>query len=224
MSKKKRSWFLHVVKNISGKPVTTSVPSISIKFHANVEQIEELYTSEDENNTYSEKGEKITSVSSSPSNIVITVSRPLLIVLSIITFSTPYNVSVTRRADSSPLRYLPRLVKRSTSIDVSQTQPLDASPPSDPWRFFSDIKVIVYVRKSRAGTCGETRRMWRVQSMPWEEANFKTDFPDKKTVNNDDVLKLVVQKFDNMELDTENVLNVKEVTSKDMRNSFLESH
>lgn len=31
-----------------GKSITTSVPSISIKFHANAEQIEELYGSEDE--------------------------------------------------------------------------------------------------------------------------------------------------------------------------------
>jgi hypothetical protein len=34
-----------------GKPVTTSVPSISIKFHANAEQLEELYGSDDEHPT-----------------------------------------------------------------------------------------------------------------------------------------------------------------------------
>lgn len=33
---------------ILGKPVTTSVPSISIKFHANVEEIEELHFSDEE--------------------------------------------------------------------------------------------------------------------------------------------------------------------------------
>lgn len=40
------------------------------------------------------------------------------------------------------MKYLPKLVKRSTSIDVSAQQPpTDCSPPSsDPWRFFSDIK------------------------------------------------------------------------------------
>lgn len=43
--------------------------------------------------------------------------------------------------ESSPLKYLPRLVKRSTSIDITPNSNLDASPPSDPWRFFSDIKV-----------------------------------------------------------------------------------
>lgn len=53
---------------ISGKPVTTSVPSISIKFHANAEQIEELYMSEDESNTTVDKTEKQPLLSSSPSN------------------------------------------------------------------------------------------------------------------------------------------------------------
>ncbi|KAJ8971840.1 hypothetical protein NQ317_001553 [Molorchus minor] len=99
---------------LKGKPVTTSVPSISIKFHANAEQIEELYASEDETSTNSSKADK-----SPASTSVSTVGEP----------------------DSSPLRYLPRLVKRSTSVDVSQPpHNLDASPPSDPWRFFSDIK------------------------------------------------------------------------------------
>jgi hypothetical protein len=36
---------------LKGKPVTTSVPSISIKFHANAEQLEELYGSDDEHPT-----------------------------------------------------------------------------------------------------------------------------------------------------------------------------
>ncbi|KAJ8942024.1 hypothetical protein NQ318_002778 [Aromia moschata] len=101
-------------KIIPGKPVTTSVPSISIKFHANVEQIEEFYASEDESAAGTGKAEKLPAPSSSP--------------------------STTGDSESSPLRYLPRLGKRSTSVDVSQTQNLDASPPSDPWRFFSDIK------------------------------------------------------------------------------------
>lgn len=46
--------------------------------------------------------------------------------------------------DNSPLKLLPKLVKRSTSLDVGQPQNLDASPSSDPWRFFSDIKVSTY--------------------------------------------------------------------------------
>lgn len=46
--------------------------------------------------------------------------------------------------DSSPLRgYFPKLTKRSASIDTSPSVPQDSSPPSDPWRFFSDIKVFI---------------------------------------------------------------------------------
>lgn len=52
----------------------------------------------------------------------------------------PDNVRIlfTGEPENSPLKLFPKLVKRSTSIDVGH---LDASPPSDPWRFFSDIKV-----------------------------------------------------------------------------------
>jgi hypothetical protein len=92
-----------------GKPVTTSVPSISIKFHANAEQLEELYGSDDEHPTSE------SAVGSSGSQGV-------------------------NEAESSPLKYLPRLVKRSTSIDITPSGNIDASPPSDPWRFFSDIR------------------------------------------------------------------------------------
>lgn len=91
--------------------MTTSVPSITIKFHANAEQIEELY--DDEN--------------------AATVSDAS---------TASEGKIVTGDADTSPFKYLPRLGKRSTSIDVSgQTQSVESSsPPSDPWRFFSDIK------------------------------------------------------------------------------------
>lgn len=45
---------------------------------------------------------------------------------------------------SGPLRsYLPKLIKRSASIDTSGAQ--DSSPPAnDPWRFLSDIKVYFF--------------------------------------------------------------------------------
>ncbi|KAL1494416.1 hypothetical protein ABEB36_010018 [Hypothenemus hampei] len=96
------------------KPVTTSVPSISIKFHANVEEIEELRFSDDDTPNIEEKNHNFTTlhtVSSSASD-----------------------------QDSSPLKLFPKLVKRSTSVDVTTDQSLSSSPPSDPWRFFSDIK------------------------------------------------------------------------------------
>ncbi|EFA08264.1 testis-expressed protein 2 isoform X2 [Tribolium castaneum] len=92
-----------------GKPVTTSVPTISIKFHANAEQLEELYASDDEHNA----NDAATAQTGAAG-----VSEP----------------------ESSPLKLLPRLVKRSTSIDITPNPNIDASPPSDPWRFFSDIK------------------------------------------------------------------------------------
>lgn len=45
----------------------------------------------------------------------------------------------TGEPESSPLKgYLPKLIKRSASIDTSGQ---DSSPPSDPWKFLSDIKV-----------------------------------------------------------------------------------
>lgn len=95
-----------------GKPVTTSVPSISIKFHANAEQIEELRFSDDDTPNSDEKNHQ---------------------------FENLNLVSSSSDQDTSPLKLFPKLVKRSTSIDVS-AQSLSSSPPSDPWRFFSDIK------------------------------------------------------------------------------------
>ncbi|CAH0564014.1 unnamed protein product [Brassicogethes aeneus] len=92
---------------LKGKPMTTSVPSITVKFHANAEQIEELYASDDEATSHSAAESKS-----------------------------------TNDFDSSPFKYLNRLGKRSTSVDVSP-QPItleNSSPPSDPWRFLSDIR------------------------------------------------------------------------------------
>ncbi|XP_076272264.1 testis-expressed protein 2 isoform X4 [Rhynchophorus ferrugineus] len=97
---------------LKGKPVTTSVPSISIKFHANAEKIEELRFSDDDTPNSDEKNHQLGNL------IPITSSSD---------------------QDTSPLKLLPKLVKRSTSIDVS-AQSLSSSPPTDPWRFFSDIK------------------------------------------------------------------------------------
>lgn len=87
--------------------MTTSVPSIAIRFNANAEEIEELYGSDEEEQQQKTTGE----------------------------------------AESSPLRgYLPKLIKRSASIDTSPAASVgqDSSPPSDPWRFLSDIKVGFY--------------------------------------------------------------------------------
>lgn len=84
--------------------MTTSVPSIAIRFNANAEEIEELYGDDKEQSTANDVG-----------------GEP----------------------ESSPLKgYLPKLIKRSASIDTSPASTTqDSSPPSDPWRFFTDIKV-----------------------------------------------------------------------------------
>lgn len=55
-----------------------------------------------------------------------------------------------------------------------------------------------------------------------EDTNFKEDEDEKKTIDKDDVLKSVTQKFDNIELDNERNLNVREVTGKEIRSTFLE--
>ncbi|KAF5288346.1 hypothetical protein FQR65_LT12081 [Abscondita terminalis] len=91
---------------IKGKGFNTSVPSISIRFTANAEEVEELYQSEDES------ADKFDNENS--------------------------NVGASD-SDSSPLRYLPRLGKRSSSVDASLTSQ-DSSPPTDRWKFFSEIK------------------------------------------------------------------------------------
>ncbi|XP_056641762.1 testis-expressed protein 2 isoform X3 [Diorhabda sublineata] len=134
------------------KPVTTSVPQISIKFHANAEQIEELHASEDEAITKSdEKGEKI--ASTSPSNI----GEP----------------------DSSPLKYFNKIGKRSTSVDVT-TQPLNASPPSDPWRFFSDIKG--KITKSVEEKITEIKSRNHEEGSPLHKPKSDTTKTDLKTI------------------------------------------
>lgn len=51
------------------------------------------------------------------------------------------NSSGSGEAENSPIKvYLPKLIKRSASIDTSPSAPQDSSPPADPWRFFTDIK------------------------------------------------------------------------------------
>ncbi|KAK9887753.1 hypothetical protein WA026_000068 [Henosepilachna vigintioctopunctata] len=99
-----------------GKSITTSVPSISIKFHANAEQLEELYVSDDEQKT--EINEKKLSASSKEKG----------------SHSTG---NIQETTEGSPLKYL-RSNKRSNSTEV--TSLTDSSPPSDPWKFFSEIK------------------------------------------------------------------------------------
>lgn len=108
-----------------GKPVTTSVPSISIKFHANAEQLEELYVSDEEHGSNETTG-------------AIGKQNVIFIFFDVLSFLKLLGVN---EPESSPLKLFPRLVKRSTSIDITPNTTLDASPPSDPWRFFSDIKV-----------------------------------------------------------------------------------
>ncbi|XP_044758998.1 testis-expressed protein 2 isoform X2 [Coccinella septempunctata] len=98
------------------KSITTSVPSISIKFHANAEQIEELYGSDDELKT--EINEKKLSAATREKGS-----------------NSTGNIQDT--AEGSPLKYL-RLNKRSNSTEVTTIS--DSSPPSDPWKFFSEIK------------------------------------------------------------------------------------
>lgn len=295
-----------LIMDQKSKPVTTSVPSIAIKFHANAEQLEELYGSDDDNSTADTKSDK--------------------------------TASTIGESESSPLKYLPRLVKRSTSIDVS-SQNLDSSPPSDPWRFFSDIKGKItksveekiteiksrnnedssgspYKSKkdtskensslsdsedlsesSISKTCGivsttegvemssdddtpsldkDTKtkssflspgsglrhrfkflkskgsskegtvnvnnlsKIYNIntekveQALPehsddvesgvdaLEEGNLNTDFLEhERKISNDDIVKAVASKIDNFEIDSENSISIREVTGKEIRESFL---
>lgn len=99
--------------------MNTSVPTISIKFNKNAEEIEEICCVSD--------GEVVEED------------------------NFPRQESQGGDSESSPLRiYLPRIGKRSTSVDIP---PQDASPPSDPWKFFTDIKVntsiVVVLREYR---------------------------------------------------------------------------
>ncbi|CAG9826944.1 unnamed protein product [Diabrotica balteata] len=136
-----------------GKPVTTSVPQISIKFHANAEQIEELYASEDEATGKNEEKSEITSASSTPSNI----GEP----------------------ESSPLKYFNKIGKRSTSVDVTN-QPLNASPPSDPWRFFSDIRG--KITKSVEEKITEIKSRNHEEGSPLHRPKSDAHKPDLKTI------------------------------------------
>lgn len=56
-----------------------------------------------------------------------------------------------------------------------------------------------------------------------EDTNLKgDDGGKKKTVDKEDVLKSVSQKFDNIELDNDKSLTVREVTGKEIRSTFSE--
>ncbi|XP_022917280.2 testis-expressed protein 2 isoform X1 [Onthophagus taurus] len=88
---------------LKGKTINTSVSSMSIRFNATSEEIDELFDCEEDNEPQTEvliEKEKISEVEGSPRRSIL-----------------PFG-------------------KRSTSVDVQQ----DASPPSDPWRFLSDIR------------------------------------------------------------------------------------
>ncbi|VEN41332.1 unnamed protein product [Callosobruchus maculatus] len=102
------------------KSATTSVPSISIKFHANAEQLEEIHTDDEESASSTCTGGSTDKGAGSSDKSTV-------------------------HSSTSPVT---NIMKRSTSIDVSSSlsqqqdkQATDSSPPaSDPWRFFSDIK------------------------------------------------------------------------------------
>nr|CAH7739256.1 unnamed protein product [Callosobruchus chinensis] len=99
---------------LKGKSATTSVPSISIKFHANAEQLEEIHTDEDESTSTCTGGSTDRGGGSDKS-------------------STPPVTNIMKRSTS---------IDVSSSLSQQQDkQTTDSSPPaSDPWRFFSDIK------------------------------------------------------------------------------------
>ncbi|KAK9752721.1 hypothetical protein QE152_g4042 [Popillia japonica] len=96
-----------------GKSLTTSVPSMAIRFNATAEEIEEVFTKEED-------------------RLDDAVTESIGTVL-----PTEKNTDI----ETSPRRsILPLLGKRSISADVNSTSAQDSSPPSDPWRFLSDIK------------------------------------------------------------------------------------
>ncbi|KAI4456263.1 tex2 protein-related [Holotrichia oblita] len=98
-----------------GKSLTTSVPSMAIRFNATAEEIEEVFTKEENHR-----------------DDAIAEGRPPVV-----------PIEKSTDIETSPRRsILPLLGKRSVSVDVNSTgaPPQDSSPPSDPWRFLSDIK------------------------------------------------------------------------------------
>ncbi|XP_025836448.1 testis-expressed protein 2 isoform X2 [Agrilus planipennis] len=93
-----------------GKPLNSSASSLSVRFDVTTEQIEETYFSDED---------KIDIDKQSASSV---------------------HDDFDTVAGSSKLLYLPRLSKRSTSIDTAALTYQDSSPPSDPWKFLADIK------------------------------------------------------------------------------------
>ncbi|XP_063234563.1 testis-expressed protein 2 isoform X2 [Bacillus rossius redtenbacheri] len=112
----------------SGKSITTSVPSFTIRFHADDEELEAIYPSEDEADDEAEKPDEEVEAASQNAN-----SAP-----------TPPNTSASSTAhsrDPSPMKeYLRVLGKRSTSIDSGVVGDNSLASGSDTWRLFHELK------------------------------------------------------------------------------------
>lgn len=134
-------------KRASGKSITTSVPSFAIRFHADDEELEEIYPNEDVEDDSEKKGEEESQ--SLPPASAVSVATTTIASTSVTTAasnSTSSAITVTSSStatssrDPSPMKeYLKGLGKRSTSVDVGV---LDASSASgsDTWRIFHELR------------------------------------------------------------------------------------
>ncbi|XP_047001749.1 testis-expressed protein 2 [Schistocerca americana] len=135
------------LKRGSGKSITTSVPSFAIRFHADDEELEEIYPTEDVDDDSEKKGEEESQ--SLPPTSTVSVATTTVASTSVATTvsnTTSGTITVTSSStaassrDPSPMKeYLKGLGKRSTSVDVGV---LDASSASgsDTWRIFHELR------------------------------------------------------------------------------------
>ncbi|PSN49759.1 hypothetical protein C0J52_08478, partial [Blattella germanica] len=119
----------------TGKSITTSVPTFAIRFHAEDEELEEIYPSADESDEEAEKQEDESSSSTGGTQSAATSTQ------SAITTSASATTSTIHSRDPSPMKeYLKGFGKRSTSVDAGMIDGGTPATGSDTWRLFHEIK------------------------------------------------------------------------------------
>ncbi|XP_021935700.1 testis-expressed protein 2 isoform X4 [Zootermopsis nevadensis] len=120
---------------LRGKSVTTSVPVFSFRFHAEDEELEEIYPSAEETDEDTEKQEEDSSSASSAQMATSVISE------SGVTASASAATNTIHSRDPSPMKeYLKGFGKRSTSVDAGMIDGGLPSSSSDTWRLFHEIK------------------------------------------------------------------------------------
>ncbi|XP_069685318.1 testis-expressed protein 2 isoform X2 [Periplaneta americana] len=120
-------------KRIQGKTITTSVPTFAFRFHAEDEELEEIYPSADETDEEADKQEEESSSSAGGTQVAAATTASAT--------SSSATPSTIHSRDPSPMKeYLKGFGKRSTSVDAGMIDGGSPASSSDTWRIFHELR------------------------------------------------------------------------------------